>query len=464
MSILKKIYLLLSLVVLLISCSINPKTPELSVIPVWEAPAQPLSTINVPLKINLKPYFEETDSTLPKIFKGKEKNCQGVSFSYTFERDPIVFTGENKQLNFAIDGRYALNLNYCPQCTEIFNENGNCVIPRIYTSCGVDEPMRKLKIEYTTNIKVGSDYHLKSTTKLKELKALTPCKITVFNYNATDKILTEVKNSLTDMEAEIDNDISLVSLKPEVQKIWNQLSTVNELSGYGFLHINPQNISVSDISYVDDTAFVHAQLTARPIIYLDSVENHIDSLPELIDYDEVEGFNIAADISANYDSLSSMLTKNMSKKSFEIKGREVVLDSISIYGAVNHKLSLKVNFSGKKNGTLFLSGTPRFDSLEQHISFPDLEYDIETRSAMLRSAKWLFSEKLKNKIREASDIDLRSYMDTLKNNINHRLNGELAEGIQMQGAVDALQIAVIQPLENGLFIRINSKGRLTISM
>jgi len=450
--------------ILLFSCSINPRSPDLNVDANWELPSQPLSIINIPITIDLRPYLAATDSAVPSIFKGKEATCEGVSYSYTFVRDPISFKGIDKHLNFAINGRYALNLNYCPQCTEIFNETGNCVIPRIYTSCGVDEPMRELLIEYTTEIDIKKNYQLQSNTKLKELRALSPCKITVFNYNATDKILKEVKSSLIDLEQDIDKDISSINLRPDIEKVWNSLSEVNQLEGYGFLHMNPADISISRVRYSNDTAFVKAQLTAKPKIYLDSANCIKKELPQLLDYKEVDGFNVATDISASYDSLGAVLTNQLQNTELDFKGRKIILDGISINGALNHKLSLKVAFSGKKKGILYLDGTPVFDSTTQRISFPDLEFDIKTKSAILRSAKWLFNDKLTKKIRNLSDIDLSTYLDTLKNTLNNNLQGEITEGVDLNGSINDVYITVVQPLESHLFIRVLSKGKLSIAM
>jgi hypothetical protein len=119
---------------LITSCAtIKPESPLIEVI---ETPilVQPSSTVVVPIKINLTPYFKDTDKSIPKKFNGKEENCEGVSFAYSFLREPISFKGDGNNLQFDVDGKYSLNINYCPQCTDLFNNKGNCVVPRIYAS------------------------------------------------------------------------------------------------------------------------------------------------------------------------------------------------------------------------------------------------------------------------------------------------------------------------------------------
>ena len=105
-----------------------------------------------------------------------------------------------------------------------------------------------------------------------------------------------------------------------------------------------------------------------------------------------------------------------------------------------------------------------FNSEKQHISFPDLEFDIKTRSVLLKSAKWLFDKKVTNLIRESSTMDLKPYLDDLRETLGSSLNVEITTGVHMTGAVNEILIDYIFPRSQYLFIRINSKGSLGIKM
>ena len=453
------------LVTFLSSCgSVKPEAPEVVVEQNIDLSPQKASIISVPIKIDLKPYFKETNESVPKVFKGKEQTCEGVSYAYKFIRDPIEFEGKGKDLIFNVDGKYALNLNYCPQCTEIFSSSGNCVIPRIYASCGVNEPMRKMFVSYASEIGVTKDYKLRSTTKLRKVKAKTPCKITVFDYNATEKLEEEVKGALKDVEKDIDNEINAIDLRPDMEETWKLLAEPTDLEGYGYLYINPKKVAISDIEYKGDTAYFNTVLEAYPKIRLDTIEKKGHRLPNLSKYEKKEGFDIVMDISATYDSLSSVITKSIGGTSMELKGKEVIFDSVEVHGAQNHQLSLKIVFSGKKKGTLYLIGTPTFDSKTQRIAFPDLEFDIKTKSALLKSAKWLFDKKVTDIIRESASLELKPYLDTMKTTLNNNLSTELSEGVFMKGNVKDMMINTIYPRSEELFIRVSAEGKLEISM
>lgn len=461
-----RIQYFLPLLLLVLSCkTIEIEAPDVVIEDKLELPEQRLSSISIPVKVNLKPYYTQTEKSVSKEFKGNEQMCEGVSYSYKFVREPIEFVGKGEHIQFGVDGKYALNLNYCPQCTDLFTSKAICVVPRIYASCGVDEPMRKIRVSYTSEIGLNRIYQLTSKTKLKEVKAITPCKITVFDYNATEKLEEELSGALKAVEKDIDKEIGSIDLHPEMEKIWNSLSSETNLNGYGFLYLNPRNISLSDIRYKGDTAYFNTVLSAKPLITLhhkDILETR--ALPNLSNHEPKEGFDITMDISATYDSLGALLTREINGTKMDFKGKEIIFGEIGIYGASGNQLTISVEFSGKKKGTLYLVGTPVFDAENQFISFPDIAFDIKTRSALLKSAKWLFDKRITEKIRLASALDLKPYLNSFKKTLSENLNGELTTGVFMTGKVKEIKIDTILPREDELFMRVSTTGTLKIAL
>ena len=455
---------LVLLVFTLFSCaSINPEAPLNSEIEL-SIPPQSVSSIKIPIKVNLRPYFLETDKSIPYRFEGSDQACEGVSYSYKFFRGPINFKGVNDQITFDIKGKYSLNLNYCPQCTSLFDNNGHCIIPRIYSSCGLDEPLRKIEVGYATKIGLTNDYKLDSKTNLRKIKTTSPCIVSVFEFDATTTLKKEITVALQDLESEIDSVISTVDLKPELAETWNYFTQPIDLEGYGFLQMNPSSVSMSPIKYKGDTAYFNAIIVAKPNVLTTPSERKVSPLPNLSDYNNKEGFDITMDIFSTYDSLSSILTKNIQGQEIVLKKNKIKFQNIEIHGASDRMLHLKVGFTGDKKGTLYLTGTPTFDSIHQKIKFDDLIFDVKTKSALLKSAKWMFDKKITSAIREASQVDLSPYLDSLKQEINKSINSEVSDGVFMNGKIESILISLIHPMENQLFLRVRSVGDLKLRM
>jgi hypothetical protein len=460
-----KVFLALSSILVLGACaSIQPEAPEIHVKEELDLPDQEVSLVSVPIKINLAPYFQEANASLPETFKGGDHPCSGVSYDYLFKRNPIRFNGVGKQLEYSVDGSYWMKTSYCPECLSIFTGSPNCITSRLYFSCGVNEPMRKMKVTFQSQIGVDANYRLASKTRLKQVKAITPCKVTLFRFDATSTLEKEVKKALKSVEKDIDAAISEIDLKPEMEYTWKALEEPIDLNGYGYMFMNPKAVGMSDIRYKGDTAYLEAYLEAYPKVRLDTAGFRFSPLPQLSDIKATNGFDVIMDISAQYDSLSAILTRDVRGMETEIKGKKIIFGDVKVYGAAESKLHIQVDFSGKKSGTLFLTGTPNFNAEKQHISFPDLEFDLKTKSALLKSAKWLFDNKITSMIREAAAMDLTNYLESFKGTVDESLNGELDEGVIMNGEVEKILIDFICPRKDALFIRVSSRGKLAIQM
>lgn len=459
-----KINFVTFILLLLVSCkTIEPIAPENEVV---AAPTimQRTSNLALPIELNLEPYFKDIEKSIPKQFKGKEDNCSGVSYSYRFERDPIRFNGKGNSLEYEVNGKYALNLNYCAECTYLINSRGNCVIPRIYASCGVGESMRRANVAYTTKIQVASNLQLKSDTKLSSFETIDPCEITVFNYDATDKLKKEVSAELKKLEEEIDKTISEVDIRSEIKEVWKTLASPQQIGNYGYLSLQPKEISVSDINFVQKKAYLNVNMLFQPQITSQKPTTKVSELPKLSDYKAANGFNISLDIQANYDSLSSILNKELKGKQVMIKKNLVIFDSMEVQGALNNKLNLKVAFSGKRKGILFLVGTPVFDSVQQIITFPDLTFDLNTKNALLKSAKWLFNSKITDKLQEFAVFDLKPHLIEVKKSIEKELNREISMGIHLKGSIKDVSVGKIYPNNSQLLIRVHADGKMSVKM
>lgn len=423
------------------------------------------SSVYLPIKINLQPYFNETEKALPKTFNGKEENCEGVSYSYKFVRNPIEFDGKGDLMYFEVDGKYSLNLNYCPECTSLFNNKGNCVVPRIYASCGVgNEPMRRVSVGYATNFSITPDFKFKTKTDLKKFETIDPCEITVFSYDATSKLRKEVTGVLKDLEKTIDEEIASIDIKSELQEVWKLLADPSAIEGYGFLCLQPKALSLSDIRFENKTAYVDLNLTVQPTFTTEKPQVKEAKLPALSEHKKAKGFDIELDAIATYDSLSTIMTKAIQGQSVTIKKNEVIFKKLEVHGASNKQLQLKLEFDGKKSGVLYLIGTPAFNAEKQTISFPDLAFDLESKNLLLKSAKWLFSDKITNAMREQAKFDITPYMEEMKGTLQQELNTELTKGVFLKGKAEMLELKEIFPGKDALLLRINTKGELKLSM
>lgn len=427
-------------------------------------PEQPLSTIVLPVAVDLTEYYKMADNEVPKQFEGREQQCEGTSFSYHFERNPIELNGNRRSIDITVTGKYRIKINYCPECTDIFTDEPHCIIPRVYLSCGYDEPMRRMRLKYTTQFALTPDYGLETKTGLTELKAIDPCEVSFLHFDATDRLLDEARKSLGKLAKDIDKETAKVSFKPQASGFWHKASEPFEVPGYGFVQLRPVDLSCSQPVIRGNVLNTTLVLRAKPLFSTSRPEAVSTPLPSLQLADSIpnDTLRLISDLHLQYDSLSAIITHFAGGQHLKIHDRDVIIDSIRITGANNRKLIFKVAFSGYKRGVLFIEGQPVFNAALQQIELTNVDFDLETKSTLLKTAKWLFSDRILEAIAKSSKQDLGPQLDRLLAELNKSLRFE-QNGFIVSGKVSHLHVEQIYPETDRLIVRVAAKGRLGVT-
>ena len=421
------------------------------------------SIMSIELQINMAPVLNLVEKSTPKTFTGAKTVCEGVSYNYDFKRKPIVFSTSSNEVNYTLKGDFSLKLNYCPLCVSLLGKS-SCTVPRIYGSCGIGEPRRRYSMTYGTSIKLNKDYSLSSQTRLKNFQINDPCEITFINIDVTNKVKAEVENELKAMESKIDKEISAIDVKSKVDSVWMALKKPIELGSYGYLFMNPNRIAISDLRYNDKEALFNLNLFFSPFISTQKQEMINNNLSDMPDYNQVSGFDITADLNASYDSLSSLLKKEFYNYEILIKGREFIIKDLSIIGASEGKLVFKVSFDGHRNGIFYLIGTPVLDEENQILSFEDIDFEIKTKSFLLKSAQWIMSKSLIHQIKAKSSIDLSQKLSAVKSQLMGKLNGKIHDGVMAETSINDLRIMNLLLSSKSITIRTSIIGDLKVTL
>jgi len=441
--------------------SIDPLPPEEKIIdpPIKTAS---LSYLSIPIELNLKNSFVEAEKDIPKTFSGKQNSCEGLSYTYRLNRDAIQFKTNTNGLDFSTSLKYSLDLSYCPKCTDLFSKEGNCVVPRFFGSCGINEPLRKASISFSSKINILSDYQIKSKTSLSNLDLTDPCKITLVNYDITSILDKEIKKEMKTIENQIDNEINKIDIKSLCTSAWSEIQNPIKIDKYGYLSINPEKISISQLQFANNKAQFNIGIETRPIVRTEYLEEKKITLPNLTEFKKSDGFTLTLDIFASYDSLNNWIYNALKNKPIEINKKVIFFDTVKIIGADGYRLFTQVHFSGARNGKLFFSVKPNFDQNEQKLAISELQMDLKTRNVVLKTAKWLLNEKITQKLEKNIYFDLSNLLTTATKKITKSLNTRINEQVEMNGMLQNIRIMEIYPLKKGIFVRSEISGQLKL--
>lgn len=440
--------------------SIQPEAPSTTnqVIAIKPLPAI-ASTINIPIKVELKPFIKLADLSFDKEFKGADKPCSGLRYQYTVKREPIQLSGKGKTVFLGLDLAYGFSGEYCAAC--VFD---NCITPPIPFSCGWgNETLRRAKIKLKSDIELTSNYRIKSTTNFTEFTPIDPCRVTFANININDVLMGQLKPELSNFAKMIDTEIGKQDLKPYILPIWKAFQEDIQIPATGYLRFQPQSLSVSEINMNGSILNFSIGLTALPTIQSSPWNKPTTNLPNLSPYKKGQGFEVFTDLKMNYDSLSKQLYDIMKSESFSLGKDKINITSLRLFPA-GEKLGVAVGFTGSKKGTFYLLGTPAFDNTKAQLTLKNVEYDIATKNVLIKTAKWMMDETIRKKLEEQMVFDLSDLINLTKKSIEESLNQTMDGGIKLQGKLKTLEIAGWSLQQDAIWIRAKTQGDLNVSV
>ncbi|MEO8405687.1 MAG: DUF4403 family protein [Chitinophagaceae bacterium] len=462
--------LIFTVSIFFISCShkINPEKPSLAVSD-FKLDSLPDSEINIPIQINLKPIYAMAESHVDTLFTspgypdGWVQSACDTRYKYSFRRGPLQMKASGTSLNLGFTGYYKIvgSTRVCVAGAAISPWTPPC-------RCGFDEGERRVNISFTNSISVLPDYKVKLNIRRNEPQAVDKCTVCFWGQNITVDVLNGLKAQLDSSKAEMDRNYGTVDLRPQFQQLWSQLNKLFNIYDMGWLQINPQRIRINNLYAKDDSLFVYMGLSARPAITLDKPKEANTIIPAMGPFSKMQGFSVFLDAQLDYDSLSNIVTRQMSGKEFDFnKGpvkKKVIIKDCRLYGANNEKLIIRVNFAGTDEGVFYLTGKPTYDKATHILEMKDIDFDINSKNALLKTAEWLFSRKIINEISHYTRFDLSSYIDTAKVSINEQLNHQWVKGVSSAGKIDDIKLIGIYPLGRYLVIRSNCSGNLSVKV
>jgi hypothetical protein len=66
-----------------------------------------------------------------------------------------------------------------------------------------------------------------------------------------------------------------------------------------------------------------------------------------------------------------------------------------------------MGFSGTNSGIAYFTGKPFYDANKKMIEVRDIDFDVKTKSLLLKSADWLFNKRIINEVTRCQNLIFR---------------------------------------------------------
>ncbi len=431
----------------------------------------PLSEIDIPIQVNLKPFYNMAEKKVQTIYSSPGwpqdfvvENCD-TRYMYRFKRGPLNIKSGGSTVNIGFTGSYII-----AGAQRVCNGTGSNRVPLTPWSppctCGLNEPERRVEIGYQAFLRLRNNYNVAVIMQRQEPRPLDQCTLCFWGQDITDIVMAQLKQELDIAGRDIQDSVNGLNLRPQFQQLWNMLNANISLYDLGYLKVNPEKIRLSTLYINNDTLNISLGISARPRISFQKQPEIQTLVPDISDFRQRSGFSIYADAVIQYDSLSRVLNGQMYKKRIDMEklGKYIVVESCELYGVGSDQLVCKLQFSGSAAGEMYLTGKPVYDKEKKRLTINDLDYDLYTRNALLRTARWLFNKRIIQELNRYAVFDIAEHATALAAGLNNEMNKNWNNGVRTTAKLNRLQLEDIYPGEDNLVLRFHASGDVSISI
>ena len=317
-----------------------------------------------------------------------------------------------------------------------------------------------------------SNWQLKTKSVIEKIDWIESPSIQIAGKNVAITYLVNPALSWfkTDIAKQLDELITKTcDFKPQVLDAIKAISTpylVNDKFETWF-SINPIELYATDASIVKGKVIMDLGMkaTLRTIIG--------DKPAEKINWNQLKitkvksipnHFNGTIAALSNYKSASRIVTNNFKGETFTSGKKKVTIDHVEMWQK-KEKIIIALSMNGTLNGTIYLSGIPKFNAEKQEIFFENLDYVLDTKNVLHKSASWLLNGVILKKIHENCRYsianDIANGKETLKEFLS---NYSPIKGVYVNGKLENLTFEKFDLLNNGIVSFINTTGNVSITI
>jgi hypothetical protein len=420
------------------------------------------SYINLPVSIKLKDIENQTNALLNGLIY-EDNNIEDDNIEIkVWKQAPITITNDHGKegekiktvLPLKIWAKYKIGtktMGVDLSKTQEFNLNG---VVTLLSSVSLN------------------NWRLSSKTTLKSLDWVESPTMTVFGKNMPVTYLINPAVSLfkSKIEKSIDTAIEdSMDFKPNVMEALSKICTPFEMSETykSWLRIVPIEAYSTNAKLKNDSFLLNMGMKCN-------METTIGKKPEskfeankiILKAVEKIPEQISANIAAvsTYQEASRLMTTNFVGQEFGSGSKKVKVQNVAIWHK-DGKLVIALDLLGSVNGTIYLTGIPQYNDTTKEIYFDKLDYVLDTKSRLMRTANWLAQGIILNKIQASCRYSIKQNLDEAKQSMMGYLkNYSPMPGVFINGKMEDIQFQKIELTNQAMIAFIKVNGNINVAI
>ena len=167
---------------------------------------------------------------------------------------------------------------------------------------------------------------------------------------------------------------------------------------------------------------------------------------------------------STYESASRIITKNFQGKEFASGSRKIIVQKVDLWSK-DGKMIIALNMTGSINGSIYLSGIPNYNSVTKEIYFEQMDYVLNTKGLLTKTANWLLQGLILRKIQENCRYSIKENLDDGKKSLLPYLsNYSPMKGVFVNGTLNDFEFEKVELTNEAIIAFITTSGKLNIKI
>ena len=460
-------YLLISSLLVWVSCS--SKKPFLATAPTasYQNAVQrvkEVSTLNIPIEISLNDVEKKINEQLGTVLfddNSLDNNGGDNLMIKVTKRMPLVIEPKGGNLfNIKVP-------------VNIWAKAGWKVEKFGLSVAKYEDTQFDLDLNFLTRLSIDPNWKVNTSTTPNGYKWISEPKVKIgfFELPITSIIEKIMDRELPNLVKTVDNEVGKINLKPQVETAWKAVQEpflINE-AFQAWLKVTPQDIMMTPLGNKGRNVRVGIGMTAVTETFMGNKPTGavMASVPSLKIVDKMdEKFEVGMITEISYPQLRKIAADQTVGKTYEFQeGKyKIKVDSLNIYGH-GDDIIVTTNLSGALNGKVYLKGKPYYDAATTSIKIKDLDYDLDTKNKLAKTADWMAHGKFLKLMEPYFSFSVASQLEEGKKMIQDNLAGnKINKNINLAGKLNELIPGAMYVTPSGIQAIITAKGKLEVQV
>lgn len=165
---------------------------------------------------------------------------------------------------------------------------------------------------------------------------------------------------------------------------------------------------------------------------------------------------------STYESASRIMTKNFQGKEFASGTRKIVVQKVDLWHK-DGKMIIALDMEGSINGTIYLSGIPNYNPITKEIYFENMDYVLNSKGILTKTANWLLQGVILKKIQENCRYSIKENLEEGKKSLVPYLNNySPMKGVFVNGVLDELEFEKVELNNQAIIAFIKASGKMNV--